>query len=229
MGKRLRFQKGDVVNGSVYVSEVNKLLSQWVCRYCNNVFISNIYNINNGHTKSCGCLTSKVTAERNFTHGLAKHPVYGIWGSMIQRCYNYQRDSWPYYGGRGITVCDEWRGDFKAFYDYVTKLENYGREGYTLDRRDSDGNYKPGNVRWADGHTQAVNRLMIPSTSHHYIGVTKNRNRWHARIGVKGKIINLGCYATQVKGVIARDKFIIKHELWEYSLQYLNRDGSCQQ
>jgi hypothetical protein len=86
-------------------------------------------------------------------HRMSGTPEYNSWAGMIQRCTNRNHHAWKHYGGRGITVCDRWLS-FEAFYeDMGSRLE-----GLTLDRRDNDGNYEPGNCRWATWEEQAANR-----------------------------------------------------------------------
>lgn len=90
----------------------------------------------------------------NYKHGLADvHPLYSAWSDMRRRCSNPDHPAYKYYGGRGIQVCERWNC-FAAY------LEDVGERpsGYSLDRVDNDGNYEPGNVRWADRSTQAKNR-----------------------------------------------------------------------
>ena len=84
--------------------------------------------------------------------GLTVQPIYRTWAKMKQRCLGTGGHIYP-----GIAVCDEWRDNFQAFYEYVSKLEHFGEEGYTLDRIDNGGNYEHGNVRWADKKTQQSN------------------------------------------------------------------------
>lgn len=80
------------------------------------------------------------------------------WSGIKQRCFNPNSTAYKSYGGRGITMYPEWVDDFQAFYDYLSQLENFEDQSYTLDRIDPNGNYEPANVRWADAKTQARNK-----------------------------------------------------------------------
>jgi hypothetical protein len=92
--------------------------------------------------------------------GRTKHPIYWIWVSMRQRCRDQNCRAWPRYGGRGITVCPEWN-DFWVFVAHVGERP----PGLTLDRIDNDGNYEPGNVRWATYSEQNSNRRPMTRQS----------------------------------------------------------------
>lgn len=81
--------------------------------------------------------------------------LYRIWSAMKTRCYNPNSEAYPIYGGRGITVCDEWRKDFSAFHDWAM-CSGYNDE-LTIDRINGDEGYSPGNCRWATYKTQANN------------------------------------------------------------------------
>lgn len=136
----------------------------WLCKCdCGNATSVRSKDLRRGFTKSCG-----KHHKGHVTHGLSKTKTHKVWFDMRGRCYNPKKDRYPNYGGRGITVCDEWAGSdgFKAFYDYVSKLEHFGEEGYSLDRIDVNGNYEPGNVRWATDAQQKRNR-----TDNHYIDI----------------------------------------------------------
>ena len=102
---------------------------------------------------------------RKATHGFKGTNIYNTWCNMKQRCNNKNYFQYEYYGGRGITVCDEWQNSFEAFYEHVSQLPHYGEEGYSLDRINNDGNYEPGNVRWATRKEQMNNRRISKKES----------------------------------------------------------------
>ena len=85
---------------------------------------------------------------------------------MKHRCSNSNNVAYKYYGGRGIEVYNEWKDDFKAFFDYIMKLPNAMKSGYSIDRINNDGNYEPGNVRWAT-HTDQMNNTRKQKNKNH--------------------------------------------------------------
>ena len=114
-------------------------------------------SLRNGAILSCGCLQRENAGAANTKHGLSRSKIWGIYKAMKQRCYNLNNKRYKNYGGRGIRVCEEWKDDFLAFYNYVSQLEHFGEKGYSLDRINNDGNYEPGNVRWATASEQNRN------------------------------------------------------------------------
>lgn len=137
--------------------------ARWICKCeCGNETTVASTHLTQGRIKSCGCLKSELTAKRNYKHGLAHTRIHNIWCDMKDRCYNANKPKYKNYGFRGITVCDEWLHDFKAFYDW--SIANGYNDILTIDRMDVNKGYSPDNCRWADNKTQANNK-----TTNHYV------------------------------------------------------------
>jgi hypothetical protein len=139
------------------VPDPERLVSLWLCRCkCGNEVIVKGGNLNSGNTNSCGCLNLQKLSERQ-THGKTRTTEYRIYHGMIRRCYEVGNPAYPDYGGRGIKVCDRWRGEhgFENFYADMGPRP----KGKTLDRwPNNDGDYELANCRWATKKEQAENR-----------------------------------------------------------------------
>lgn len=154
-----KFGRLTVIERAEKPCHVHDAAAYWKCRCdCGKEKIVSGKNLMYGKSLSCGCLSKEVARKLHLKHKAHNTSLYNRWTNMKHRCLNPNNTSYKYYGGRGITVCEEWRNDFQAFYDYVSKLPHFGEKGYSLDRINNDGNYEPGNVRWATAKEQANNR-----------------------------------------------------------------------
>ena len=131
-----------------------------LCRRCGKICVvrtGNLKRKDGRASTSCGCGKIEKTIERLTTHGMSGTKIHSKWNEIKTRCYNPNCKDYPDYGGRGITMFEDWKENFQAFYDYVSMLENYGEKNYSLDRIENNGNYEPGNVRWATKKQQSRN------------------------------------------------------------------------
>lgn len=132
---------------------------------------------------TCDKCKAEKQRQRMTTHGETKTSLYQTWRGIKGRCNNISDGSYYLYGGRGIKMYEGWLNDYESFRDYVTKLPNYGKKGYTIDRIDVNGDYVPGNVRWADFETQSNNRR-----DNHFLelnGEILTAKQWSKRLGIK--------------------------------------------
>ena len=107
-----------------------------------------------GNTSSCGCVRKEKTKEKNLVHGCSGNSMYNVWKSMKGRCFNHKNKGYDNYGGRGISVCEEWN-DYSNFHeDMASTYES----GLTLDRIDNNGDYCKDNCRWVPLRTQMRNQ-----------------------------------------------------------------------
>lgn len=203
--------EGQKIGELTLVKEVNAKINKngnknrmglFLCK-CGNDFIASISQVRSKHTRSCGCYSRKVTAERNKTHGLANSPMYKRWSSMMTRCYNKNRNNYHNYGGRGIKVCERWH-DFSLFYKDVGDPPFVNA---SLDRIDNNGNYEPTNIRWASQYEQTRNIRARHTNSTNVRGVSLIRGKYVARKCVNGITKSLGSFNTLEEAKRVVEKF----------------------
>lgn len=152
----------------------------WLCECsCGNTKVISRINLMSGHVKSCGCYRSEWSSAIHSTHRSSNTRLYKIWQGMKRRCTNEHNDFFNHYGGRGITVCDEWQ-DFENFQEWAMN-NNYSPD-LTIDRIDNDAGYCPENCRWVDRTIQANNK-----SNNRYIeynGERDTMSNWARRLGV---------------------------------------------
>lgn len=158
---------------------------QYECQCkCGTIRAVRLIELMRGTTRSCGCLSREIAEITHLRHGNVvdnrKTPEYRAWGLMKSRCYNRRNSAWGNYGGRGIAVCSEWINDFQAFLDYVGPRPS---TSHSIDRYPNlNGNYEPGNVRWATRREQTRNtRRTILIT---FQGRTQCAKDWAEEVGI---------------------------------------------
>jgi hypothetical protein len=160
----------------------NQRRRQWECTCdCGNTARVNATSLASGAIQSCGCLQRETAATTLrtalTTHGQSATVTYRIWKGMITRCVNPANHAWQYYGGRGIKVCERWM-----------KFENFLADmgprpaGLSLERENNDGNYEPGNCKWATDDEQANNNRHNRWITHN--GETLTLSAWAERLGI---------------------------------------------
>lgn len=135
--------------------------------------------LKSGKAKGCSCVSSERMKRLNTKHGGFGTRLYETWININKRCFNENHKAYPLYGGRGITVCDEWR-EFEPFRDWA--LANGYAEDLTIDRIDVNGNYEPSNCRWATMKEQSNNKR-----NNHFVeynGEKHTVSEWADKYGV---------------------------------------------
>jgi hypothetical protein len=199
--------KDQLINKVIYKEEAGKdktglRLCKFLC-YCGKEFISRLGDVKRNKVESCGCYNKKRIKETHTTHGhtvgIGASPEYVTWSSIIRRCERKDIPEYKHYGGRGISICKEWRDSFEQFYK---DMGNRPGPEYSIDRIDVNGNYEPCNCRWATTKEQARNKrnnIIIE-----YKGEKKPLIEWAEIKGIKYNVL---------RDRLQRDKWSIKEAL----------------
>lgn len=191
MGRPIKDRTGQKIGRLTVIELVDRKPNEdvkWLCKCdCGKYVTVSGGNLGRGIV-SCGCRKKEVLNKNKFrpTHGKSRTRLYGVWGSMVDRCTNPNANEYERYGGRGIKVCDEWRNDYETFEAWALENgydEKSDRAHSTLDRIDVNGNYEPGNCRFTSMKMQNRNRssnVMIT-----YRGETHCISEWAEIAGLQ--------------------------------------------
>jgi hypothetical protein len=162
MGKLAVYKSGDkygmiTLTGKSYSVSPLGTMVEVICE-CGKTDWGRLTVIKAGKKRSCGCLAKESLDKGRLSHGLSNHSLYTAWSDMVQRCSNPKNESFHSYGGRGITICKEWRDDAGAFIEWALKNGWQRNSSLTLERKDNDRGYSPENCKYANKHEQSRNR-----------------------------------------------------------------------
>lgn len=149
--------------------------ARWLCKCdCGKSAVAYGCDLKRGKVVSCGCWN----AEKRIKHGMSRTHINGVWRGMLDRCRNPKSREFGNYGGRGIKVCERWN-DFSAFFADM----GHRPPGYQIDRINNDGNYEPGNCRWATPKQQQNNKRETRMLE--FNGKTQSLGYWAVETGIK--------------------------------------------
>lgn len=158
--------------------------SYWKCECeCGKIVIVRGSALTTGNTKSCGCL---IYESKNIKHGMKHERLYRIWSGIKARCYTKNNKAYDRYGGRGISMCQEWKDNFVAFYKWA--MDNGYLDDLSIDRINVNGNYEPSNCRWSTPKEQSDNKrcnILITIS-----GITLDLQQWCDKIGINRSTVN---------------------------------------
>lgn len=185
--KRIEYREGELLGSLIFVSEAEKAVKSlnrravFKCR-CGNIFTTAIHMAKSGQSTSCGCEHKRMLIERLTKHGCSsggrQTSEYTIWKGIVSRCENPKERCYKHYGGRGVIMCERWRSNFSNFLEDVGPRPS---NKHSLDRIDVNGNYEPGNCRWATQIEQMNN--MRKNRRLTYNGESKTVSEWTRHLG----------------------------------------------
>ena len=186
----------------------------WKC-LCDCGNMTNVvgYSLSRGHTISCGCYGKSLIGNSTRKHGKSKTAEYSCWLSIISRCFNPENEEYYNYGGRGISVSEDWSLEDKnsAFLNFLKDMGECP-EGYSIDRIDVNGDYCKENCRWADNTVQSFNQRKSVKNTSGRTGVRQIKGgKWTARINYRNEGFYLGIFESFEDAVKAREEAELKY------------------
>lgn len=156
----------------------------WNCKCdCGNELEVLLPSLRRGNTRSCGCWLKELRIERKTTHGKKRTRAWLSWASMRARCLNQKNPAYKDYGGRGIVICQRWLDSFQNFFDDMGDRP----DGLSLERIDVNGNYEPGNCKWATDKEQTRNQRRTRRIT--FNGETLSSAEWGERLAMPSRLI----------------------------------------
>ena len=157
---------------------------QWECLCdCGNITIVGTSQLRPNRTTSCGCFQKEAARNASLTHGMSSSAEYRTWNKIRERCYNERDKRYSDYGGRGITMCEEWRNSFEAFYRDMGPRPT---PEHTIDRRENDKGYSKENCRWATWNEQQNNKRN--NLHYEHKGEVKTLGTWCRELNLNYKL-----------------------------------------
>lgn len=201
MSTKRIYKTGETINGVLFIKEIDDPKYRrglFECPYCKNKFESRIEHIKTGASRSCGCRMHGMLPKHNQTNNKGyRSGSYRTWTCMMARCYGNDPSKQEIYRDKKIIVCERWQ-DFNNF------LADMGErpKGKTLDRfPDNQGNYEPGNARWATPKEQARNTTWNLIVT--YNGVTKTLQEWCEELGLEYNRMRNRIFLTDIPAEVA--------------------------
>ncbi len=162
------------------------------------------YCVSPGRSNSTGANMVRLAGSKRTTHGESKTRLYRIWCHIRNRCFCKSSSAYPDYGGRGVSICEEW-SKYESFRDWA--IANGYQDGLEIDRKDSNKNYAPENCRWATRCQQMHNTRKRRDAKHSkFKGVSKYGNRWIVQFVANGTRFYVGRFDNEEEAARAYDK-----------------------
>lgn len=196
----VRFNEWLILKDYDKVGRMRRVLARCDCGKEKVVYLK---HLKSGASKSCGhsnwvenCRNIGKSNLKYSNFNISSTRLYSIWNSMKGRCYYKNNDNYKYYGGRGITICEEWKNNFMSFYNWA--ICNGYNEKLTIDRIDVNGNYEPNNCRWLTFKEQSNNRRNAKNSRYlTYRGKTKTLSQWCKEYDIN--VSTLSCRVNKLK------------------------------